>query len=244
MELIAQNGDWRCYCHSSERHIFVDGVDFEPLLKALRSLPETLKDNHRSAVLKGELLGRDVVAKQPRDKHRRLWSRLVSLWSEGESYATIKNLLALQESGVESVKPLFALECRKFGMVVDSWACYEYRAGNVCTQHDTKKIIEFLGQMHVAGFRHGDPTWNNFLYDPLGVMFTIDTKAQACRGTFHQAYDFVLFKRANKLKDFDLHELDLNRRTPGYWLAMAYMSVKVGRSALKDALRKNRPKNT
>ena len=109
MELVFQQGTWRCYCHASERDLFVGKHDIDALVKTLNSLPTTLKDNHRSLVKRGEMFGHDVVAKQPRDKHRRIWARFVSLWSAGESCQTIANLVKLQQAGIETVKPLFAL---------------------------------------------------------------------------------------------------------------------------------------
>lgn len=244
LELIVKQGEWSLFSDTQHRELLAGLDDLNGLIIEFGELPVTLKDNHRSVVKRGGLLGKDVIVKRPIDKNRRLWARLSSLFTKAEALATVENLAKLTHAGVQSVAPLFALERRAQGMVVDSWVCYEYRAGEPCDASSINAIIEFLHHMHSQGFRHGDPTWNNFLRDQNGVLFTIDTKAKACTNAYHATVDFELLKRANKLKGVDIAELaSLDKSSLGYWLAFFYMSLKSGRSALKDRLKKNRPKN-
>lgn len=244
LEVVLKQGDWACLCNPEQRTLLNNINNISELRQQLQGLPITLKDNHRSTVKRGELLGLDVVAKRPSDKNNRLWARFSSLFTSGEAVVTIENLAKLKRAGIESVEPLFALEKRVRGVVVDSWFCYQYRAGEPCGAAGLDKIVELLHKMHAAGFRHDDPTWNNFLHANDGVLFTIDTKARPCTGAFHAAKDFVLLKRANGLSDFDIHALgNLKKTSIGYRLAMLYMWLKAGRSALRDKLRKRRPKN-
>ncbi len=242
---LAKQGDWVCLCNKDQVELLQSAPPIDALLEQLRALPVTLKDNHRSSVKRGELLGHEVVAKQPRDKNKRLWARFTSLFGPAESAVTIQNLARLKAAGIPSVAPLFALEKRRAGMVVDSWMCYQYRAGEPCDETGLQEVVQFLDKMHQAGFRHDDPTWNNFLRDDSGRLFTIDTKARPCRGAFGATNDFVLLKRANKLHDLELDSLTfLNTKAFGYWLAIFYMKLKTGRAALRDTIKKNRPKNT
>ncbi len=242
---MVEQGAWRCYAHPAQTDALSEINDLNHLIERLNRLPITLKDNHRSLVKRGELFDMDVVAKQPRDKHRRKWARLASLFTAGEATLTIQNLSKLQTAGIQSVAPVFALEKRLKGMIVDSWLCYQYRSGTPCNRDDLEKVAHMLDQMHRAGFRHGDPMLNNFLIDQSDqTLFTIDTKAKPCWGSFAATMDFILLKRANKLYDVKLSDLtSLDKARLGYWLAVLYFQIKSGRAKLRDLIRKNRPKN-
>ncbi len=240
-----KQGSWTLLCHPAQQSLLAEIENIGQLITQFQQFPVTLKDNHRSLVKRGSLCGLDVVVKRPVDKNRRLWARLSSIVTAGEARATINNLVKLEQVKISSVKPLFALERRVAGLVVDSWICYEFKEGTRCNVSDMNRIIPFLQNMHARGFRHGDPTWSNFLTGQDGALFTIDTKAKPCKGAYHATVDFELLRRENKLKGVNIAELaQLNKRKFGYWLAVVYMSLKAGRSVLKNKLKKNRPKNT
>ena len=243
---LLEQGEWACLGHDAERVLIQKHAisSIESLIEQFANLPITLKDNHRSTVKRGTLFGLDVVVKRPKDKNRRTWARLWSLVLPGEAAATIENLHKLRNAGIESVKPLLALERRVNGMVVDSWLCYQYRAGEPCDDECLDEIITLLQRMHKAGFRHDDPTSNNFLRADDGKLFTIDTKAKPCRGKFHAAIDFALLQRDRGLHNTAVHQLgNLQAASPGYQLARFYMAVKRLRSTVRDTLKKNRLRN-
>jgi len=245
LDIVLQQESWTVYAHPEQRSRLALVTNVEEFIGQLECLPITLKDNHRSLVKRGDLFDLDVVVKQPRDKNRRRWARLTSLFAHGEAVMTIENLSKLEQAGVASVKPVFAAEKRVNNMVVDSWLCYEYRHGEPCTQDDLTSIVEFLHDMHAKGFRHGDPTWNNFLFDQHGTIFTIDTKARPCKTTFDSTNEFLLLKRANNMDDLDINQVaKLEKSSAGYWLAMCYGALKSGRALIRDKVRKNRPRNT
>lgn len=242
---IIKQGSWALLCHSAQEQIFIDTESIDELIAQFDQLPITLKDNHRSIVRRGTLFGLDVVVKRPIDKNRRLWARLSSVFVASEARATINNLAKLAQANIPSVEPLFALERRVAGFVVDSWICYEFKDGQYCGASDIERIIPFLHNMHAQGFRHGDPTWSNFLEDQNGELFTIDTKAKPCTGAYHATVDFELLVRANKLKGVTIAELaKLDKSEFGYRLGVLYMSIKSVRSAVKNKVKKNRPKNS
>lgn len=244
LETILKQGDWSLLCDPKFKSTYSGVGDLSNLIAQLHEFPVTLKNNHRSTVKRGRLFELDVVGKRPTDKNRRIWARISSLLRAGESVTTIQNLAKLESAGIESVKPMFALERRKYGMIVDSWMCYQYRDGEPCDVSGLARVVDMLNDMHEAKFQHGDPTWNNFLLDESNVLFTIDTKAKPCRGAFDATNDFLLLRKANKLPDLDIDTLGrLNRSAVGYWLAVTYMNIKSFRSLLKSKIKKNRPKN-
>lgn len=243
---VKKHGDWRCLCNQRQQNWVASLPEIPELLDRLRALTTTLKDNHRSLVMLGDLSGRNIVAKQPRDKNRRLWARALSLIEQTEAAQTLTTLEQFHELGIPSVQPLFVLEKRVFGAVVDSWVSYEFRDGTPCQENDLPSIIELLRTMHDNGFRHNDPNLGNFLVDNNGEMFLLDSRGRKRTGNFSDANDFFLLKKINKtLTEFRISDVDhLDQTTMGFKLAFAYTKIKSARSFIKDRIRKDRPKNT
>ena len=243
---VKRHGAWRCLSNPRQQQWVQSLGEIPELLDLLPTLPKTLKDNHRSLVMLGEFSGKFLVAKQPRDKNKRLWARVLSYIEQTEAAQTLSTLERFHELGIPSVQPLFVLEKRSLGAVVDSWVCYEFRDGTPCTEHCAPKIIEMLRNIHLAGFRHNDPNLGNFLIDRGGEMFVLDSRGRKRSGNFSDANDFFLFKKINKtLTDFQVSDVThLDPKTWGYRLASVYNKVKSARSLVKNKLKKNRPKNT
>jgi len=152
--------NWRCLCNPRQADWVAQLADLPILREQLSQLDETLKDNHRSLVLKGELNGKVVIAKQPRDKNKRLWARVLSYLEPSEAAQTLESLEEFDQLGIPSVQPILVLEKRVLGAVVDSWLVYEYRAGVPSQDKHLPRVIKLLQQLHTAGFRHNDPNRN------------------------------------------------------------------------------------
>ena len=243
---VKQHGSWRCLSNPRQCSWVRSLPEIPKLLIELSALETILKDNHRSLVVLGEVFGRRLVAKQPRDKNKRLWARILSYIEPAEAAQTLSTLERFHELGIPSVEPLFVLEKRVFGAVVDSWICYEFRDGEPCDESCVPSVLEMLNQIHLAGFRHNDPNLGNFLTDKNGTMFVLDSRGRKRSGNFSDANDYFLFKKINKtLTNFQISDVKhLDSSTFGYRLALVYNKVKLARSYLKDWIYKNRPKNT
>jgi len=243
---VKKHGAWSCLSNPRQRQ-WVERLPAIPeLLDTFSStLVTPLKDNHRSLVVHGQLANRQMVAKQPRDKNRRLWARLLSYIEPSEAAQTLSTLERFHELGIASVQPLFVLEKRTFGVVVDSWLCYEFRDGVKSQEAELSRIIEMLKSIHQAGFCHKDPHLGNFMIDPNNEMFVLDSRGRRRVGNLSDANDFFLLKKINKnLTDFEVSELGhLDTQSIGYKLAALYNTIKSARSAIKARLRKKRPKN-
>jgi len=243
---VKRHDAWRCLSNSRQLQWVKELPEIPELLCALPLLATSLKDNHRSLVMLGELSGKQLIAKQPRDKNKRLWARILSYLELSEAAQTLLTLERFHSLGIPSVQPLFVLEKRVFGVVVDSWICYEYRAGTACNESCLPRIIETLKKIHEAGFRHNDPNLGNFLIDENDQMFVLDSRGRKRSGHFSDANDFFLLKKINKtLTDFRVSDIKhLDTTTFGYQLALIYSKIKSARSLIKDTIRRNRPKNT
>lgn len=243
---IKRYGSWRCLSNKRQQEWADQLPDFPALLEVVGELPMVLKDNHRSLVLRGEINYRQVVVKRPHNKNNRLWPRLLSYFEPSEAVQTLLTLERFHFLGLASVQPLFVLEKRVLGAVVDSWLCYEYREGEACSNACLPAVIALLKKMHELGFRHNDPNLGNFLIDPQGEMFLLDCKGRARIGVFSDANDYFLLKKLNKkLRGFEVSDVaHLNQQSIGFRVAKLYTGIRSARSKIKDAIRKNRPKNT
>lgn len=242
---VKKHGAWRCLCNSRQQEWALGLPDIPELLATLAGLPTTLKDNHRSLVLSGDISNKKVIAKQPRDKNKRLWARTLSYIEPSEASQTLATLERFHELEIPSVQPLFVLEKRRWGAVVDSWLCYEFRDGSPCDESCVPNIIDMLKKIHSAGFRHNDPNLGNFLKDQNGDMFVLDSRGRKRSGNFSDANDFFLFKKINStLTNFNVSDVPhLDTSTLGYYTAFIYNKIKSARSAIKARIRKNRKKN-
>ena len=243
---VKKHQQWRCLTNAQQRH-WVDALPEIPeLLDILQTLPKELKNNHRSRVLQGEVSSVILVAKQPRNKNNQLVARVLSYIEKSEAVNTISTLQTFDDLNIASTKPLFALEKRVFGAVVDSWLCYEFRVGTQCNESHLEQIIALLKKIHTAGFRHNDPSIGNFFVDPNGEVFTIDLRGRKRLGYFSDTIDFLLLQNLNKqFLEFDFEQLvHLDQTSLGYRCAKFYLKIKSFRSSIKHLIKKNRPKNT
>lgn len=233
---------WCCYLDSEQALTLPDITE---LLAQISCLPNTLKDDRRSLVKQGSMLGKTVVAKQPRDKLRKKWSRALSLITNAETKKTFISLIEFKQKDINSVQPLFALEKRAFGMVTDSWLVYEFRDGQPCQADSLPEIVSVLQDIHAKGYRHDDPNFGNFMRAQDGSIFLIDFKGRARAGSFSDYYDFILLSKINadSISSTQVEQLvEFNRASFGYFLSRAYLSYKTTRTRLKELFRRRRNK--
>lgn len=212
------------------------------VLALIADFPITLKDDKRSLVKRGELFGVEVVAKNPRDKNRRKWSRFLSLFRQSEAAKTLDTLTQFWEKSIPSVKPICVLEKRSQGFVVDSWLIYEFRSGEASDINKLPDIVLLLKGLHQLGYRHDDPNFGNFLVDDDERLFLIDCKGKARLGTFSDYYDYILLSERNEGVELEamLAAAGLAEESLGYRLAQFYALYKQKRTKWKKRIRNQR----
>jgi len=242
LKALHQDSQWICLTHASSD---IDIPEIAELLAAINNFDQTLKDDRRSLVKKGQLFGKTIVAKQPRDKNRRHWSRLLSLVLNAEARKTFLTLCEFNNKGIESLVPICVLEKRAWGCVVDSWLLYDYREGRQSDVTMLEQVVEQLKKLHSFGYRHGDPNFGNFMIDQDGHFFLIDCKGRSKAGHYGECYDFMLLSDRNEgVSEEDVQQLvTYNHLSLGYWLARLYRAYIQGRSSLKKVLGRRRSKN-
>ncbi len=227
----ARDGKWIGYWPSDSEAVLA-GVD---VLRDLVAQPGTvLKDDHRSFLKRVQFSGIDIVAKQPRDKNRRLWIRVLTWFRRSEVRFTLDTLEALCRAEVPSVTPLAALEYRRLGMVLDSWLFYRYREGVRCGEAQYAEIVHVLNALHRAGLRHEDPHLDNFLYDGKAV-FVLDTKGKPRLGRVSDYYDYLLLQE--RTEGFDAY-IEPPARNWSYRLAVWYGVYRQWRRRVKENVRR------
>lgn len=210
------------------------------IVDAIHAFPTTLKDDKRSLVKQGELFGKKIIAKQPRDKDRRLWIRVLSLFRNGEARSAQKTLTRFAELGINSVQPICTLEQRKYGCLIDSWIIYEFREGQESNLSHLPDIIKLLQKLHQHGYRHDDPNFGNFLVDADSQqLFLIDCKGKKRLGKFSDYYDFMLLSQRNDGVAFAdlITTVNINTQHIGYKLATLYATYKRKRTEFKTKRR-------
>jgi heptose II phosphotransferase len=238
---LQRDGAWVCFVDNNDQYQL---PSIPELLKTIDGFDVTLKDDRRSLVKKGELGDCMMVAKQPRDKNRRVWARFLSLFRYSEAKKTFLTLKQFKEKGIESVFPVCVMEKREFGGVVDSWLLYEYREGCPCGIRSLEAVIDQLKNLHRNGYRHEDPNFGNVRLDAKGDLFLIDCKGKSRAGRFGEYYDYMLVSHRNDGVEMnDIEELvTMSKHSLGYWLASTYAAYKTARTALKKRLKRQRSK--
>jgi tRNA A-37 threonylcarbamoyl transferase component Bud32 len=202
---------------------------------------DVIKDDHRSLVKMITNNDHRIVAKQPRDKNRRSWARMLTLVRDSEVKRSLRSLSVLQQKGVETLKPIAAVEKRCWGMVTDSWLFYFYRDGRPCRKEELHMVIDTLQAVHHAGFRHDDPHLRNFLYDGKNV-FVIDCKTKTRLGKVSDYYEALLMKRELEREmegESDILErLNIDTSLFTFRLALAYQRYRLARYRVKNVLRR------
>ncbi len=156
-----------------------------------------LKDHHRSKVRRIRYKGKELVVKTPLEKNRRLWIRFTTLFRKGEAFKNIKGMQLLALQHIPSTLPVMAAECRRFGMVTDSWLVYEYLDGISCfgREEHFPAVVALLKEMHDKGILHGDSQLQNFLFSG-GRVRVIDANPKPVRTPFQTAYEFAYLRKS------------------------------------------------
>lgn len=178
-----------------KKNIYFDELSstkfFNPIEEKRIKVLKTLKSDHRSTVKLIELNGKTYVYKIPTEKNTRKWQRFLSIFRGGESQREFLCLEKILKNGIDTAKPYFACETKKFGMVVDSYLVMEYIDGREGNIDNIEIICDTLEKIHSKGFIHGDSQLSNFVISN-GFCYIIDARfKKSIFGKFAQAYEFI-----------------------------------------------------
>ena len=184
-----QERGWRLHVFPTWQKMF---PSISHICQFLRHPERVLQQNSRGVVLLIQQNGMRFIAKRSLRQERRWWSQLTSLYRGGEGARSSQNLARLIEAGLPVPQPVFVLERRRFGMIVASWACYEYAEGVTCACEDVGEITAILRRLHAAGWVHRDPHVQNFLRHDGEIHILDCARARPWRSRYARMYDVVL----------------------------------------------------
>ena len=232
---------WHCYIEKNNK---IDLPPIDQLLVKIEGFPNVLKDDRRSLVKLGELNQEKIIAKQPRDKNKRKWARILTLLTgQSEAQKAFCCLIDFKLKGIESLAPYCLLQKKQCGMVIDSYLLYYFREGQVSNKKHLPKIVTLLKKIHQHGYQHTDPHFDNFLTDENGELFLIDCKGKSRKGTFSDNYDFFLLLGRSGFTENEIDTVvNLDKSSWGYRLAKCYMRYIKFRSNYKQKVGRKRSK--
>ena len=178
---------------------------FVPWEKAKRSIDavlnktyqeiKTFKESSRSIVHLIHLDDYRLILKTPVEKNRNRWIQLTTIIRKSEAFQSCISMLKLQEIGIETNKPLVAVEKKKMGMVVDSWYLSVFVNGCPCKEDHYKEIVETLQKIHQSGYLHGDAHLKNFLTGGNGIQ-VIDTSLSKAWSSVQKNMELVYLEKS------------------------------------------------
>ena len=200
---------------------------------------EVLRKHHRSIVEKKQLDDVYYIVKQPNNKNHSYWIRFTTLYRDSEVLKDLKSQLLLEQLRIPTVKPIAALEKRKFGMVVDSNIIYLFRPGEQITEEQYSQMLSFMQVLHRNGYLHDDPHIKNFLQFE-SKAFAIDCKPRKNLflnlGIAHN--NITLARRSeNPQVIYDLLGVDISKKLE-YRLVNRFIELQQFRRSIKNRLRK------
>lgn len=169
--------------------------DVERVLAFLQSPGTLVQEHDRGWVYRGNVGGRPVTVKRSKTQERRAWPILTSVYRGGEASRAFRNMTRLRLAGAPVPAPVFAIERRRGGFVVESWHASEYVDGVTCTCSDAPRVAGALRRLHDCGWVHRDPHVKNFVRDGDSIRIIDWVKAQPWHSTYARRYDLVLLDK-------------------------------------------------
>lgn len=178
-----------------KKNIYFDELSstkfFNPIEEKNIKILKTLKFDHRSSVKLIELDGKKYIYKIPIEKNTRKWQRFLSIFRGSESKREFESLEKILRNGIDTAKPYFACETKKYGMVIDSYIVMEYIDGREGSIDNIEIICDTLEKIHSKGYLHGDSQLSNFILSN-GICYVIDAKFnKSIFGKIAQAYEYI-----------------------------------------------------
>lgn len=193
---------------------------------------KVLKDDKRSQVLLIEVDEEKYVYKVPREKNRRVWQRVLSIFRGSESRREYKNCLRISNLGFRGATPIMYWEKRFFGMSFDSFFVSSYLEGRPATVRDLSLVKNELEKIHKKVYLHGDSQLDNFMILKEEV-YLIDVKLIRNKyAKAGEAYEFIYLEESCH-KEIDIYD----KTTVSYKLAKYLNSYLHWIGRVKKAIR-------
>ncbi len=197
-------------------------IESSESLPGLLSAKKVLKDANRSLVVLINYKNKPYLLKIPRDKNRRKWNRLTTLYRSSEARKSFFNLKKMQQLGFHSNSPLIFGEKKSFGMVVDSFIICSYIEGKNPGVNDYYQLMKEIDKMHDQGYLHGDFHTDNFLVTKEGISFLDTALKKNYMGCIARCFEMAYFDvKINDKVLKDMHRQYLNSHFNKFYIFIA-----------------------
>ncbi|MBQ3437456.1 MAG: lipopolysaccharide biosynthesis protein [Fusobacterium sp.] len=147
-----------------------------------------LKDDHRSLVYTFSFENRIYVYKEPKEKNRRKWQKILSIFRGRESKREYKQMEKILNLGLKTAIPIFYTK---------DYLIYEFVKGTKPKESDLDLVIETLKKIHSLGYLHGDSHLDNFIIDEKNEIYIIDSKFQKNKyGKFGEMFELMYLEES------------------------------------------------
>jgi len=197
-----------------------DKYNIEKIKKMLGNKGEILKNSNRSVVKCLDYEEKKIVIKVPIEKNKSRWIRLLTLFRKSEAEKTLESMKTLNNNGIKTNKPLFAIEERKNGMVVYSYMIFEYIEGEVVDKSKAREVIDLIRKIHKLGYLHSDTQKRNFLVNNDKIL-TIDAKLKRKKfGKISENMEYIGFARdINEAYEY------INKKSISFFIAKLFYDL-------------------
>ena len=140
-----------------------------------------LKNTPRNYVAVIEINGERYVYKEPRNEHKLIQRKIMTIFKKGEALNTLINVNKVMELGIENLAKIYcAVNRREKGMINFSFLLMEYieedKNIEVWDRNKLNLGIEKLEKIHELGYYHGDFNPSNIILTKNGEIKIIDTQ--------------------------------------------------------------------
>lgn len=127
------------------------------------SFQDVFRSNQQTFIGRFFFGQRQLILKIPRGRNRRYWERCLTLIRRGESARVFDGMLKLRELGFLGPTPVIAAECRRLGVVVESFLIYEYLEGSRPKPEEAQAVLDTLLRLHRFRYTRRDAKLDNFV---------------------------------------------------------------------------------
>lgn len=167
----------------------------EDIIEKKFQVEKEYKNDNRTYVAKIKYNGKNYILKK--FYIRKPLKKFFSIFKEGESIRTFKNINKFSEKVPELVKVYGAVLKRKGVFIEEEFILMKYMEGKILVDDENcRRILESVKTIHNLGRFHGDCNPGNFICDSDDKIYIIDTKMKKMGfGNYRAHYDILtLFK--------------------------------------------------
>lgn len=132
---------------------------------------KVFRDNWRTLSARVRFLDESLLLKVPRARNSRRWERFLTCFRESDALRSFRHIEQLSGMGFGAPEPVLACECRRKGVVVDSFVCYRFVEGRPAGPQDAGNVLSTLRALHKRGYLRSDAQLANFLIVGDSVTF-------------------------------------------------------------------------